>query len=179
MNTGFEIRWKTSVQLYENRHILLGRISLPTYIRENLYDATTLAWTNTALLHTMPPLAVAQRVPPGYMALQGQHFEFIGTHFFDAASTPTFIMDGLTPTRHAFMAKTLGVTAPAGASKGPQGTGAVPWLDLNHKDGYLQGNVSQVYRVETAGGANYPNCTSVGVQIIDYAAEYWFFNNAI
>jgi len=110
------------------------------------------------------------------MAQSGQHFEYVGQHYFDSASTPTFKLDYANPPRAGFMAKTLGVNAPASASKGPDGTGAVAWLDLNNKPGYIQNKVTQVYRVETAGGASYPNCTSLDMQSVPYAAEYWFYN---
>jgi hypothetical protein len=141
-----------------------------------LYDATALAWTDLALLHTIPPIIVNKPLPPGYLAQSGQHFDVIGHHFFDSAGTPTFILSEATPPRAGFMAKTASVSAPAGASKGPAGTGAVAWLDLTNKPGYVQKNVTQVYRVETAGGNSYPNCTSIGVQSVQYAAEYWFYN---
>jgi len=141
-----------------------------------LYDATSLAFSNLALLHTIPPIVVTKPLDPGYMAQAGQHFNVIGNHYFDSASTPTFNLSLATPQRTGFMAKTLGVNAPVGASKGPQGTGAVAWLDLNMKPGYVQKNVEQVYRVETAGGMNFATCTTAGVMTVQYAAEYWFYN---
>ncbi|KAE9378119.1 hypothetical protein N431DRAFT_500819 [Stipitochalara longipes BDJ] len=154
----------------------IGAVPVQLGAIATLYDATSLAWTNLALLHTIPSIVVTKPLPPGYMAQSGQHFDVIGNHFFDSASTPTFILSEASPPRAGFMAKTLGVNAPVGASKGPAGTGAVAWLDLNNKPGYVQKNITQVYRVETAGGNNFPNCTSVGVQTVQYAAEYWFYN---
>jgi hypothetical protein len=141
-----------------------------------LYDATALARTNTALLHTIPAIVVYRPKPSGYMAVSGQHFSVLGDHFFDSASTPTFNLTTIKPFQTAFVAKTLGVSAPAGASAGPAGTGAVAWLDLNHKAGYPSIGPSQVYRVVTAGGMNYPTCTDASLQSIQYAAEYWFYS---
>lgn len=115
-----------------------------------LYDATALARTNVALLHTIPAIVVYRPKPSGYMAVSNQHFSVLGDHFFDSASTPTFNLTTIKPFQTAFVAKTLGVAAPAGASAGPAGTGAVAWLDLNHKTGYPTMGPSQVYRVVTA-----------------------------
>jgi hypothetical protein len=110
------------------------------------------------------------------MAVLNQHFDILGNHFFDSASTPTFNLTTLNPLQTAFVAKTLGVSAPTGSNVGPDGTGAVAWLDLNHKTGYPSMGPSQVYRVETAGGMNYPNCTGTSLQSIQYATEYWFYS---
>jgi hypothetical protein len=113
-------------------------------------------------------------LPSGYLAQGGLHFEVLGHHYFDSAGTPTFNLTAVD--KYGFMAKTAAVSAPATANPGPAGTGAVPWLDLNQKSGYVSKNISQVYRVETAGGNQYVNCSAAGVMSIQYAAEYWFYD---
>jgi hypothetical protein len=112
-------------------------------------------------------------VPSGYLAKFGLHFLVLGNHFFDIAGTPTF--DLSTVHKIGYMAKTVSVSAPATANKGPADTGAVPWLDLNQKQGYISKNISQVYRVETAGGNQFVNCSVAGTMTVQYAAEYWFY----
>jgi len=138
-----------------------------------LYDATSLAYSNLALLHAIPPLIVYMPLPSGYLANSGKQFDVLGHHYFDSAGTPTFDLSAVN--KIGFMAKTAAVNAPATANKGPAKTGAVPWLDLNQKAGYNSQGVSQVYRVETAGGNQQVSCSVAGVMSIQYAAEYWFY----
>jgi hypothetical protein len=139
-----------------------------------LFDATTLAKTNEALLHTLPALVVYDSLPTGYLAKAGQRFDVLGNHYFDSASTPTFNLTSVK--KMGFMQKTVGVSAPAGANIGPDKTSAVPWLDLNLKPGYPFKNITQVYRVETAGGNPFATCNSTATMVIQYAAEYWFYD---
>jgi hypothetical protein len=138
-----------------------------------LFDATALAYANEALLHTLPAIAVYRPMPPGYLDITGNRFDVLGHHFFDSAGTPTFDLTAVN--KIGYMAKIVAVSAPATANKGPAGTGAVPWLYLDKKLGYTSVGISQVYRVETAGGIQQVNCTVAGVMSIQYAAEYWFY----
>jgi len=75
--------------------------------------------------------------------------------------------------------KTATVAAPAGSPLGPDGTGAVAWLQLEAKINIAAETsvgIKEAYRVETAGGNPEPLCSSVGVMSIPYASEYWFFD---
>ncbi|KAG4427617.1 hypothetical protein IFR05_016901 [Cadophora sp. M221] len=143
----------------------------------NLYDTTTIAYSNTTLLHMFPPLAVTvatPRNPTTSMRLYSKMLKPLGIHFFDAAGTPIF---DLQATGNILFAKKIqGVQAPTTASKGPAGTGAVDWLFLGNKtEGYTSVGLSAVYRVVTAGGVS-PACTAgMGVHSVEYAAEYWFY----
>ena len=65
------------------------------------------------------------------------------------------------------------VAAPATASVGPDGTGAVPWLYLVNGGGSV--GLEAGYRVETAGGEPDAVCTEAGVMSIPYSAQYWFY----
>jgi hypothetical protein len=97
----------------------------------------------------------------------------LGNHYFDFSGTPTFNLSAVN--KILFGAKTGDVKAPSTASKGPLGTGAVDWLQLNAKPApYVSAGVSQAYRVVTAGG-NAPPCTAAGTLTVQYAAEYWFY----
>ncbi|KAH6692783.1 hypothetical protein BKA61DRAFT_663117 [Leptodontidium sp. MPI-SDFR-AT-0119] len=142
-----------------------------------LYDATDIAYTSTTLLHMFPPLAVTITTPHNpstSLRLYSKILKPLGHHFFDAAGTPIF---DLHPAGEIlFATKIQSVKAPATASKGPAGTGAVDWLYLGNKTaGYTSIGLRAVYRVVTAGGIS-PGCSSAGEShSVDYAAEYWFY----
>ncbi|KAJ4245831.1 hypothetical protein NW762_013955 [Fusarium torreyae] len=112
-----------------------------------------------------------------FLAKQSLKFEglrknipYLGRHFFNAASVPTFDLD---KTNELLNAKRIdGIKAPASASAGPEGTGAVDWLYLGDAGG-SQG-ISVVYRVLTAGGASH-GCKAKGVDSTSYATFYWFY----
>lgn len=66
------------------------------------------------------------------------------------------------------------IKAPMEADRGLEQTGAVNWLALTAKDGSV--GLSQVFRVETAGGNPPVNCAGVeGVVSVPYAAAYHFY----
>lgn len=67
------------------------------------------------------------------------------------------------------------ITAPSDAYVGQFGVGygAVDWLKLADAGGSV--GISQVYRVETAGGKQMPSCTAAGPFEVEYAALYWFY----
>lgn len=98
----------------------------------------------------------------------------LGHHYFDSAGTPTFNLSSVN--KIGFVEKMASIDAPALANKGPAGTGAVPWLQMDIKIGYTSIGISQVYRVETAGGNPRLKCTVAGVMSVPYGAEYWFYN---
>ncbi|KAL3963251.1 hypothetical protein ACCO45_000255 [Purpureocillium lilacinum] len=103
--------------------------------------------------------------------LQGQlTLPFLGHHYFDAAGVPTFDLDG--GKIHLPCSKLASVDAPAGADKGPEGTGAVGWLYLGEKPGAF--GSKYVYRVLTAGGVSH-GCNQVGTDSTSYTATYWFY----
>ncbi|KAI9833646.1 MAG: hypothetical protein M1819_003599 [Sarea resinae] len=95
-----------------------------------------------------------------------------GHHYFAADGTPTFDLGSFGFLRGMKIADS---PAPANAPNSPNGAGAVDWLALTAKTGSF--GVSEVYRVETAGGKAPASCAGVGkagVQV-EYAAEYWFY----
>lgn len=116
--------------------------------------------------------------PPQGVEVKGVQYPFVGRHFFDAESVPTFDLmaqKGLV----ARVKKDDATPAPAGAFEGPMGTGAVAWLALSD-NGSSEGGVQFVYRVNTAGG-NAKSCEglSEGDQgSVSYSAMYWFFGEA-
>ncbi|TVY73310.1 hypothetical protein LSUE1_G006973 [Lachnellula suecica] len=153
-----------------------GANSSATGAIATLYDVTSLAYANINMVNAMPPNVVTMPVPaPGstLMTTAGP-VPALGNHYFDAASTPTFNLSSAG--KILYGKKSGDVLAPAGANAGPAGTGAVDWLQLVAKPApYVSNGVSLVYRVETAGGMP-PACTKAETLIVQYAAEYWFYN---
>lgn len=119
--------------------------------------------------------------PPADLSLgsQGVSAKYLGHHYFDANSSPTF---DLAAAAGLFFsgAKTGDVKAPADADKGILDTGAVDWLQLGDNGRGLSEGVSIVYRVETAGGVA-EACSVSGANAagevfsVPYAAQYWFY----
>lgn len=141
-----------------------------------LFDATSLAFANITKLHTIPAEVVNNPTPaPGSpLMTSAGPFKVLGNHYFDSILTPTFNLS--TVSKVLFGAKSADVKAPADASVGPAGTGAVDWLQLTAKPApYVSVGLALAYRVETAGG-NAVACTDAGVITTEYAAEYWFYN---
>ena len=95
---------------------------------------------------------------------------FAGHHFFNSAGVPQFVLEG---GKKVILGKKLDAAdAPASADKGPDGTGAVAWLQLGDNGGSV--GLKYVYRVLTAGG-NPHGCSGAGKDSTDYTATYWFF----
>ncbi|KAI6350818.1 hypothetical protein MCOR25_010360 [Pyricularia grisea] len=107
----------------------------------------------------------------------GASLKFLGHHYFDAGSNPTF--DLSTMKLRFSVGLKQSVDAPANAERGILDTGAVKWLLLNDNGKGLSntGNNSQVYRVITAGGVG-EACSKNGtvpVASVPYTAFYWFY----
>lgn len=136
-----------------------------------LFDATKLARSNEAALHTIPAKAVYLPLPKSSLAMTGGVYPILGHHYFDAKLTPTFDLSSVK--KILYGAKTADIKAPSTANVGPEGTGAVDWLQLQKKANYTSVNMAMVYRVETAGG-NPTICNSTNIISVQYAAEYVF-----
>ena len=109
------------------------------------------------------------------LALVNQYsIPVLGHHYFNSAGQPTF---DLGSTGFLTAKKTGDIPAPANAcpGQGDQGYGAVDWLNLVNAGGSV--GLSEVYRVETAGGKQQPACNGfVGNIEVQYAALYWFYD---
>ncbi|CAD6444384.1 476d371d-e5fe-49ba-9241-58fe27858ba0 [Sclerotinia trifoliorum] len=139
----------------------------------SLYDATEFAKCNGAAFNNLPNIAVYTSLPSTTSA-KFLGLSTLGKHFFDARGTPTF--DLYTVNKILYSAKTGDVSAPINASPGPSDTGAVDWLSLSAKATYTSVGLSEVFRVETAGGNSINPCSKVGVQSVQYSAQYWFYS---
>lgn len=121
-------------------------------------------------------------IPDLALDSQGINAKYLGVHYFDAKSAPTFdLAGGANPVGLFFSgAKTGDVKAPTGADKGLLSTGAVDWLQLGDNGRGLSKNVAGVYRVVTAGGVAQA-CSVSGASdpgeafSVPYTAQYWFY----
>ncbi|KAK7744545.1 hypothetical protein SLS53_003430 [Cytospora paraplurivora] len=109
---------------------------------------------------------------------EGYDLDFLGHHYFDADSSPTF--DLLAADMLLSGAKKDDVKAPSGADAGIIDTGAVDWLELGDNGKGLSSGLSLAYRVVTAGGVA-EACSISGasedgeVFSVPYTAQYWFY----
>jgi hypothetical protein len=109
------------------------------------------------------------------LSLGSLYLPFIGVHYFDSTSTPTFDLEQKTGLL-ASLKKTDNVKAPAGADLGILQTGAVDWLRLLDNGKGVSKGVSAVFRVVTAGGSAEPCSQSgEGSGSVPYTAQYWFY----
>ncbi|KAL9103701.1 MAG: hypothetical protein Q9163_001295 [Psora crenata] len=111
-----------------------------------------------------------------------------GHHYFSDNTTATFnLHTDIANYGISFSKKTANVSAPADATRGEDGSAAVPWLklkvelppvaplSLNAEDS--ASHVAEIYRLNTAGGAQSTCEGYVGQRFQkQYAAEYWFWN---
>lgn len=111
---------------------------------------------------------------------QNVNAKFLGHHYFDGSSAPTFDLSASTDGLFLSAAKVGAVKAPAAADKGLFDTAAVDWLQLGDNGRGLSSGLSEVYRVATAGGAA-EACSVSGanaegeVLSVPYVAQYWFY----
>lgn len=120
--------------------------------------------------------------PPTDLALAAQNISarYLGHHYFDALSAPTFNLSGSTDSLFFSGAKIGDVKAPTAADTGLFDTSAVDWLELGDNGRGLSNGVVNVYRVVTAGGAA-EACSVSGanaqgqVLSVPYVAQYWFY----
>jgi hypothetical protein len=132
-----------------------------------LYDITSLLAADPSQATTITSKAVDLPENAWFFST----LKVLGHHFFSAAGVPTFVLSAVGDVFYG--TKTASVAAPADADPGPAGTGAVAWLQLTDAGGSV--GITEVYRVETAGGNAPSSCPSAGVITVEYAAEYYFF----
>lgn len=120
--------------------------------------------------------------PAADLSAGGVTAKFLGHHYFDSSSSPTFDLSGGSNPSGLFLsaAKTGDVKPPSTADKGLLTTGAVDWLELADNGRGLSNGLSNVYRVVTAGGVA-EACSISGVNptgqvlSVPYVAQYWFY----
>ena len=169
------------------KFITIGR-GTQNYTCTSSSSSPVLVGANAVLLDASPLLPL---LPPGegtavldllpsyvidfnFAAIEASQIPKLGIHYFDSKGVPTFDLgsNGLLKSKGI-----ADIPAPANASAGPfdQGYGAVDWKTLTDAGGSVK--LSEVYRVETAGGKSPPSCVGVTAPIyIDYSALYWFYD---
>jgi hypothetical protein len=126
------------------------------YQLDNFIVPTALSLSSEAIanyLHTKVPTAAS------------------GRHYFRADGTPYFETES---GDFIYAAKDAAVPAPPNALGNKNGP-AIAWLKLSQKAGESYGNIQQVYRVVTAGGAAPQTCKKAGGLSIEYVTEYWMY----
>lgn len=144
----------------------------PSAISSTSWDA----FTGNVLRTTSQPIDTADPSSPfpapETLSVSGvsSPLPFMGHHFFDASSTPTFDLI----TGELFKGqKLLNIPAPASADRGLTDEGAVDWLYLGDKGTSV--GLTKVYRVLTSGGSP-AACGAVGEkQSVPYTAMYWLY----
>lgn len=144
-----------------------------------LYDVTSLGLLNPDLASSLPALAASYPLTSSFIVPNTPlnlkdvgTFPVVGGHFFNADATPVF--DLFTTGSRIFSKAVQKIKAPAEADRGLEQTGAVDWLALGAKEGSV--GLSQVFRVDTAGGNPPVDCGGIdGVVSVPYAAAYHFY----
>jgi hypothetical protein len=145
-----------------------------------LYDMTPIAFLSSETSSQIPAIAAFQPltnsiIPSTPLSIPGLgSFPILGFHFFTASGTPVFNLD--TVGEILFSKKLADIKAPAGASAGLEGTGAVDWLALTAVEGSV--GLQEVFRVDTAGGNPPKNCKGYEkgtVLSVPYSAGYHFY----
>lgn len=115
-------------------------------------------------------LSVASDAIQSFIAVQAPAADS-ALHYFRADGTPFFDINS---GDFIAAAKDANVPAPPGATGNENGP-AIDWLKLSRKPGEPDGNIQQVFRVITAGGAAPKTCSQPGPLSIEYVAEYWMY----
>lgn len=139
----------------------------------------------------LPNLALQYALPANPADnLEPSNLAIVGHHYFSSNGTPTFDLTQLHPLIDTPVGETgnnFGIlagkiaqnsSAPADAPKGENGVGdgSVPWLLLDATYG-TTGDVTAVYRINTAGGKAPKTCQSSPAAFsVQYASEYWFYS---
>jgi hypothetical protein len=96
----------------------------------------------------------------------------VGKHYFTADGTPFFDLRGSERYNSGWIAAKKEDEEDAPAKPGYGITGDVAWLKLTA----VEGSLSEVYRIHTAGGSAPATCEDMPEEFtVDYAAEYWFY----
>jgi hypothetical protein len=135
----------------------------------HLYNVTCQAARAPAILADITKLALNEPIPTNNAAEK----LLSGHHEFTLENKPLFALD-TDAHKWGYMVgqKAGNSTAPASAVKGPNGMGSVLWLKLTA----VEGDYKEVYRLNTAGGMNWPDCEGrQGNYQVEYATEYWFW----
>ena len=130
----------------------------------NLYDASCIAKSSPSTLAALT--TAVQRITLAQIPTQ---LVAAGHHYFFDTTTPAFDMTDA--------AMGLTMTKKAGVSNAPNATnGDVPWLYLKAQTQGTTGDVREIYRLNTNGGAAPKTCDGQPAAFeVQYSAEYWLY----
>lgn len=172
------------------KHIAIGRgtqnytcgtntTAAPTAIGAvaDLFNVTGVTASYPEVLAIIPPSALqfnytAEVNTTTATVLAPMNFELTGHHYFTDLTTPYFFLNaGSVQIGTIGSAKNASTPAPPNSVQG-----SVPWLKLVEKN-QVTGDLQEVYRLNTAGGAAPATCAGMLSQSfeVQYAAEYWFY----
>jgi hypothetical protein len=141
-----------------------------------LYDVTPLAFLSSSTSSQIPAIAAQQPltnslVPNAPLSIPGLgSFPILGFHFFSSNGTPVFDLNMVGEV--LFSKKLADIKAPANASIGIEGTGAVDWLALTAIGGSV--GLQEVFRVDTAGGSPPASCEGyVAGDVVSVPYKCW------
>ncbi|KAK9350677.1 hypothetical protein V1505DRAFT_395402 [Lipomyces doorenjongii] len=138
-----------------------------------LYDlGPLLEYSPPDLLHTLPSYVLDMASPLVPLSAAG-------SHFFDSTGVPNFDLLSHGLSLKGITAETIPTTTPPASLGLPRSpTNPVNWLHLTATDCGIGSEVlTDVYRVEVAGGSSPATCTNVTAMTfqVQYAAIYAFY----
>lgn len=134
-----------------------------------LFNTTCIAGMAPALLKAIPQIALRFPIPTSEGA-QATDRLTAGHHWFSNLTTPFFKLDTEAHTWGSVWVKK------GAAGDAPNKAKDIPWLKLLAVD-KAGCSISEVYRLNTAGGLAPTNCEGQKPNFeVQYAAEYWFYS---
>lgn len=147
----------------------------------NLYDASCIAADYADLLDLITDIVLNYSLPSTDVTtpLAPANINLLGHHYFENTTTPTFNLDTTAQQQYgiALANKKGSMSAPSDAVIGQfnVGYGATTWLYLATIAGTV-GGYTEVYRVNTAGGAAPSTCAGQAAAFeIQYSAQYYIY----
>ena len=142
---------------------------VPVGALATLFNATCLIAPYPQLLNTVPDIALQFPVPNSSDANSPANLLLSGHHYFTDSTTALF---NLNTTLHDWGSV---VCKRSNISSSPDPSTDVAWLKLTSKSSFGC-TISEVYRLNTAGGQPPTTCAGQQAKIqVQYAAEYWFW----
>ncbi|KAK9489505.1 hypothetical protein V1508DRAFT_50936 [Lipomyces doorenjongii] len=137
-----------------------------------LYDlGPLLEYSPPDLLHTLPSYVLDMASPLVPLSAAG-------SHFFDSTGVPNFDLLSRGLSVKGITAETIPTTTPPASLGLPRSpTNPMNWLHLTPRIVGLVVRLTDVYRVEVAGGSSPATCTNVTAMTfqVQYAAIYAFY----
>jgi hypothetical protein len=137
-----------------------------------LFNASCLISSYPDLANIITKMALQFTLTTEETKLGPSNLAISGIHFFTNTTTPFFNLDRPNlQLGEAGCQKLNATNAPADATKGSDGSAAVPWLKLATRTG-ATGDLQEIYRVQTAGGSAPATCAGMPASFeVQYSAQ--------